>query len=129
MKQEELRIGNLITYYEDKPPFPCGINDMLNAELVLPVKLSEELLLRFGFEKLTTKAPNGYKASCYSYKNGQFIVKFDDGLLSVDIWHGNEKRFAHELQNIYYSLSGEELVLAVEVGVKNEFELQVTNDD
>ncbi len=137
MKQEELRIGNLITYYEDKPPFPCGINDLLNPELILPIRLTEEWLVNLGFVKEDT-TPVSEKHSYYfsrpyndcklsfSYASFRedwgFYHSYTDALSEED----NNKydfiscgiKYVHELQNIYYCLTQTELVLAVAGSVK-----------
>ena len=118
MKAEELRIGNLVynhhneitsvdinTFNKFKYPTMGG-----NPANISPIPLTEEILFKCGFEKLTTKSETGYKASSYSYRNGySFIVCFDDGVLSVDFWQGNEKRYLHQLQNLFHALTNEEL--------------------
>lgn len=77
-----------------------------------PIPLSEEWLLKFGFEKLTSKE-EGFRSTSYTYKDKKnfisFIVHFDDGLLSVSFWQGNEKKYVHQLQNLFHSLTGKEL--------------------
>lgn len=127
MDAKEFRIGNLfndrkgntlmcfgvtredhehggIVWYDEELGFYENVKD------VKPIPLTEEWLLKMGFEKLTTKKPSGYKSSIYAYGgSASLCVCFDDGRLSVDFWQGNEKKYVHELQNFIFALTGEEL--------------------
>ena len=80
-------------------------------EFINPIPLTEEWLLKFGFEKLTDKK-NGFNSNSYTYTKGiSFIVHLNDKLLSVNFWQGNEKKYVHELQNLFFVLTGEELTI------------------
>ena len=126
MKATELRIGNYHYYTcEDslderkKWGEVCQIDsqDLVwlesnqDDEDFKPIPLTEEWLLKFGFEKLTDKK-NGFKSNSYTYTKGiLFIVHLNDKLLSVNFWQGNEKKYVHELQNLFFVLTGEELTI------------------
>ena len=76
-----------------------------------PIPLTEEWLIKLGFEKLTD-SKDGFKNTTYTYTKGiSFIVYFDGVRLSTNFWMGNEKHYIHQLQNLFYVLSGEELML------------------
>jgi len=76
-----------------------------------PIPLTEEWLIKLGFEKLTD-SNDGFKNTTYTYTKGvSFIVHFDGVRLSTNFWIGNEKHYVHQLQNLFYVLSGEELKL------------------
>lgn len=76
-----------------------------------PIPLTEEWLIKLGFEKLTD-SKDGFKNTTYTYTKGiSFIVYFDGVRLSTNFWMGNEKHYIHQLQNLFYVLSGEELIL------------------
>ena len=76
-----------------------------------PIPLTEEWLIKLGFEKLTD-SNDGFKNTTYTYTKGiSFIVYFDGVRLSTNFWMGNEKHYVHQLQNLFYVLSGEELTL------------------
>ena len=76
-----------------------------------PIPLTEEWLIKFGFEKLTD-SNDGFKNTTYTYRKGiSFIVYFDGVRLSTNFWMGNEKHYVHQLQNLFYVLSGEELTI------------------
>jgi len=128
MKANELRIGNIVfdtvgrcnTYVniiapwkEDPNEWVVSTSNMppLFNSSVEPIPLTEEWLKRLGFEKLTYKS-KGFKSDSYSYTGGpSLIVHFDGVRLSVNFWQGNEKRYVHQLQNLYFALTGEELTI------------------
>jgi len=73
------------------------------------IPITENYLKAFGFEKLTDKN-TGFKQSSYSLDNGALIVNFDSGVLEVDFYRGLNYRYVHQLQNLYYALTGKELM-------------------
>jgi len=76
-----------------------------------PIPLTEEWLIKLGFEKLTD-SKDGFKNTTYTYTKGiSFIVYFDGVRLSTNFWMGNEKHYIHQLQNLFYVLSGKELTI------------------
>jgi hypothetical protein len=121
MKATEFRIGNIV-YVKGKVDELNGIadNDYYSTGYghgvwdndIEPIPLTEEWLLKFGFEKIT------HAVRSYSYhicdKNerywffrisGQFgtITREITCVLSYEIKH------VHQLQNLYFALTGEEL--------------------
>ena len=122
MKANELRIGNLVG-------FPSGVKykvDMLYSnyeglDYWQPIPLTEEWLFKFGFEKLTDKS-RGFNSNSYTYTKGiSFIVHLNDKLLSVNFWQGNEKKYVHELQNLFFALTGEELTIYTKSKLRKMF--------
>ena len=121
MKANELRIGNLYVNYEDKIcSWGCDDFAMLWKNQGLEVDelirnfipLTEEWLLKFGFE-LDYKSD--YSISYGHIKNCKFSYKFN--ITENKSWleyHGGaiECKYAHQLQNIYFALTGEELAIA-----------------
>jgi len=81
-----------------------------------PIPLSEEWLLKFGFKK---------ENDSFYYGNGWLDVSIPTVHYSFDIWRGNENYpttsdwseipisvdYVHQLQNLYFALTGEELVV------------------
>ena len=118
LKANELRIGNLILFdgkithaNTRNIAYISNSNRLKNGDSIAfePIKLTEEWLLKAGFEKLTS-IEKGFKSNSYTYGRGfSFIVHLNNGLLSTNFWQGNEKKFLHQLQNIFFSLTGEEL--------------------
>ena len=114
MKANELRIGNLVHFFKDTPAMAVAISShtlyltqgggFINpkTEECVPIPLTDEWLLRFGFEKsgrfyrlgaLTIEVRKTYFRVCLC---GNFLVNL---------------LFVHKLQNLYFALTGEELKL------------------
>ena len=113
MKANELRIGNLITrknkvlkvwiIHPDKilvSGYSWG--KYFKCEYLEPIPLTEEWLFKFGFYKV---GENSYNHNnfwfCELSKNNE--LRFDD-LGNVYV------KYVHSLQNLYFALTGEELV-------------------
>lgn len=131
MKASELRIGNLVQYggvvnkvylishnyfqveSTDIPTFTANKNRA--AE---PIPLTEEWLLRLGFTK-----PNDWH--CYKLVIGDDELQNLESSLQVSFegcgfvqicWGGinaysAQVKYVHQLQNLYFALTGEELTL------------------
>jgi len=107
MKSSELRIGNLINVNGEIQevcdiPLPENCTDK-NTK---PIPLTEEWLLKFGFER----------SGLYNVKSQVYIYD-EHGLVDT----GYEYRFnytemklkyVHQLQNLYFALTGEELTIS-----------------
>lgn len=123
MKSNEFRINNLVKYNDTDEIFTIeeilefGLsvkNDneatYMEYENFSPIPLNKEWLIRFGFEKLTD-IKQGYKSTSFSLNNGNVIIMFDDNILTVS-WRIELKiRYVHQLQNLIFSLTNEELTL------------------
>jgi hypothetical protein len=117
MKSSELRIGNLvINNLNGEILKPCdvlcdGINtdniEGLNYAFIEPIQLTEEWLLNFGFKK---------------HHITHIVYELNGTALAVKIWEDqficfwgrtstkSEIKHVHQLQNLYHSLTGEELI-------------------
>lgn len=132
---EELRIGNYVEYNgctgvvcAIHSPMPCedehfrgiGVVELILRGIVTarideikPIPLTEELLLRFGFE-LDDEDEDKYIISgdvC-----DYILEKTFDGTYIIGVNHGDNTLYfswdiihMHQLQNIIYSLTGQEL--------------------
>lgn len=131
MKANELRIGNLVyckTNDVDTGARKIEVRDvtyhviyaMLNDNWAYePIPLTEEWLLRFGFEK--HKVKNYYSKRCGEYEMQVSMNIFSGSLekdsswfVSIKIDYGNQpltlvRQYIHQLQNIYFELSETEL--------------------
>jgi hypothetical protein len=124
MKANELRIGNIVLNDRveniivaiAEPLNIVGLRtpqgNLINAdiELIKPIPLTEEWLLKFGFELLTDKK-EGYKNTSYSHGKIPILLYWDGSRLSTTFWQGNEMRFVHQLQNLIFALTGTELTI------------------
>lgn len=113
MKSIELRIGNyiiqggLVTIVEQ---LEKSINDWdrTNHKRTIdcqPIPLTKEWLLKFGFDNKFNKGKiNIILKGRLGYKNGRTYF---------NSWAILEKQpdYVHELQNLYYALTGEELTI------------------
>ena len=122
MKVNELRIGNLIEYriqddLDDRKDWwevsKIDATDLCILESNIdydfrPIPLTEEWLLKFGFEK--------------QHNEDDFDYWFKKGFCDDIFWehsegfchnlnYGGEIKYVHQLQNLYFALTGEELVL------------------
>jgi hypothetical protein len=125
MKASELRIGNLVEYKNQYINVsgigPFGIQSEGKKYLIIakfstpdiqPILLTEEWLLKFGFEiNRQTKEENNIWR-CYS-EEGFFEVEQIGSSFFLDDNHcyGTKINYVHQLQNLYFALTGEELVV------------------
>jgi len=123
MKANELRIGNYIIRNGFKPEIVDGWKMFAKIEQVpdwyFPIPLTEEWLLKFGFEK--TESDNSEELYLWSIQIANntslyFNRDIDEWYLSHewnsnhfknDFW--NKPKYVHQLQNLYFALTGEEL--------------------
>jgi hypothetical protein len=113
MKAEELRIGNCVNYFNDGEHSLIRILDWgyahlndassIEYELLKPIPLTEEWLLKFGFEIGWIIS---HKETYFNLnKNGK------DYFYSPDQHHNSSEAIqnVHQLQNLYYALTNKEL--------------------
>lgn len=115
MKVDELRIGNWVECKEyakvNKPEifqittetFHYQYRSSFISKYVEPILLTEEWLLKFGFEKDDTI---WIKHPIYGLleKNGRFFIELGET-------GGIYIKYVHQLQNLYFALTGEELTI------------------
>lgn len=115
MKATELRIGNWLKRLDDSE-FQVTANDIMiiskwsNPFAILPsgIPLTEEWLLKFGFKR------NGYSFEkgmiwfrFWNDKRGRKSLPNACAVNKEEISY--ELQYVHQLQNLYYALTGEEL--------------------
>lgn len=124
MKANELRIGNYyyegvnilkvktITHYDGLGSFVNHI-DTLDTD-IHPIQLTEEWLLKFGFEHSRV----GLFGNNYILNGVSIQLK---GLgVYMFVHHARcEIQYVHQLQNLYFALTGEELLLNNEITSTN----------
>lgn len=113
MEAKELRVGNQLIDYTAEPPLVFTLNlenwvkiASFNYEDILPLPVTEEWLLNAGFELI---GPKYYTCKGYHYTEIKEVnVTCTDGKkqrIAKDINH------AHQVQNLWYALTGEDLVI------------------
>ena len=127
---KELRVENLIlndnyicevlhiyggSYYSCKLKTKQGSEITAQYDLIRPIPLTEEWLLRFGFKKYIHKPIEGEEEKCEEYCIDKLsIVDWGYGFIMSNAFaHGLriELKSVHQLQNLYFSLTGTELAL------------------
>lgn len=132
MRASELRLENFLLLDDEKfvrviwfrlgyvcimelgTEYPSAI---VNLNRLKPVPLTEEWLLKFGFDKKSWKS-QGIVIECFYYeKNGIIIYLIARGF-EIEVKHGDDQfnlfrvwNYVHQLQNLYFALCGEELEL------------------
>jgi len=130
MKAEELRIGN---YYKC---FDGTIDGYRIHQIVLrdfayigdaggdfgnygfkPIPLTEEWLIKFGFEKKKHIYPDNSKSFDYWFNSWYVRFDIDIGIIIIGRLHFQDYQYldnikhVHQLQNLYFALTGTELKL------------------
>jgi hypothetical protein len=111
IKANELRIGNCVILHTENYPdcnYPIGYIDIgvvsIKPERFSPIPLTPEILLKCRFKLF----PWGWIKNDEADKRSLRITKhfnFErDGQTSLEI------KTLHQLQNLYYALTGEELI-------------------
>jgi hypothetical protein len=111
MKGKELRIGNWVRLHENE--FQVNTSGINAAHHLEPIPLTEEWLERFGFEKLNHQSKTWYQTKTYKgdYNfdiaiRGEY-VSLNHGLRTIKLG----KMKVHQLQNLCFALTGEELTI------------------
>lgn len=110
MKASDLRIGNLlhsngvVVTIDGRTIFDIWDDEGLKT--YSPIPLTEEWLLKFGFEYDHDGRYEYHGSKFYRYKS-RLIV--DRGGLFFDYGSDVEIKYAHQLQNLCFALTGEEL--------------------
>ena len=109
MKTTELRIGNYVNGIYDEGEFIAevltvdsegclldanGIYELTSLKVIKPIPLTEEWLVKFGFERLGDISFPFIKSN--DFENSETFSLY--GIKHV-----------HQLQNLYFALTGEEL--------------------
>ena len=120
MISTELRIGNLVEWnneigiisqlFEMEVVFKCGESDLYTA--LKPIPLTEEWLLKFGFNKQGNtiyKELNGFEFGTINTNRSKprFYLQTQGSTSNITL----PIKFVHQLQNLYFALTGEELIL------------------
>jgi len=115
MKTTELRIGNLVLLdgeemiitgiTKDYVYFEGGFS-MISFTDIKGIPLTEEWLLKFGFKKTKMKG----NKNLMEFIKGNFIIYlYEEIEVYFSIWDDITLKYVHQLQNLYFALTGEEL--------------------
>ena len=132
MTSNELRIGNYYQYAGDNGIIYTKVKEIkhnqfgllgdfdgVNFEICKPIELTEEWLLKFGFiQQGVIINNNGLTEQCginYFIKNN-IVYSLSDNQVELDnpnVFLCNLK-YVHQLQNLYFALTGKELTFESE---------------
>ena len=124
IQANELRIGNLVNSKNDGiisitniSEKSVAVNDAhcynhIPVEFISPIPLTEEWLLKLGFKKRKNR-------HLFHWENKIVISEYKDEFenffypkTGYDIRFSNEIKYVHQLQNLYFALTGAELTVA-----------------
>jgi hypothetical protein len=131
MKIIELRIGNIVGF-KNRDDCYCVVTDLSSAggihlirkfydgdeddqpeviDDITPIPLTEEWLLKFGFNNINSKEYGIKCGSCWmSLSNPKDMGEWQDCYCWIfDRFKFIELKYVHQLQNLYFALAEEEL--------------------
>jgi hypothetical protein len=130
MKAEELRIGNYVNILKNIGIPVVGqkwdlweitsidISDcIINPKRYNPIELTEKWLIDFGFRKLKRDEFQFHYKSLATYKSFDLFFYFEYKEMYLCFGQFAEEsdtvpcKYVHQLQNLYFALTGEELKL------------------
>jgi len=117
MEAQELRIGNWIQFRHTETPVRITLGDFVreyndeHLEDYEPIPLTEEWLTRFGFEQHHDDCSNGvmYIKDIFSEQPKTWGVYPNEVGSGIVIKDSIKLEHVHQLQNLYFALTGEEL--------------------
>jgi hypothetical protein len=130
MKAIELRIGNLVNAIDTTTNELCEMNYRVTTiapnyvyvtavteitkgeDELIPIPLTEEWLLKFGFNEITHRDIRSFliqslRADLLYQPNTKRVFSFSE--VDGNTWCLRTVKEVHTLQNLFYSLTGEEL--------------------
>ena len=128
MNPQELRIGNLLSNWNDAivtvkdlyysiyiNEYFVGVKETpsrytFNGKDFKPILLTEEWLLKFGFRKIEAETIFDYEI--WGIDDNEFLFEADEKYYHSFIQtEKHEIESVHRLQNLYFALTGEELII------------------
>lgn len=116
VKSNELRVGNWIFIDNGEKPkyaYQVTAHDIEeiegNGEDCFPIPLTEEKLLKSGFIQIEDEEMNSGWYRKTSTNSDNFIIWNFDGVLTLNGYSDAPLLYLHQLQNLYYAITGNEL--------------------
>lgn len=115
----ELRIGNYYDHNgEIRQVTPNTILEVWEAEHIWcePIPITEEILFKCGFENIGSSY-NTWGLKSNEFSGYLFTIELDKPFyfkvcdLLLNHWSERPIQYLHQLQNLYFSLTGEELTI------------------
>jgi hypothetical protein len=117
MEAKELRAGNFVDHARVESfvewslgMFECLNDGTINIDNFSPIPITDELLIKFGFEKKWIYPKN------HIHPEGWYVWELPFFTLSDNFCYQfsgtrTEIKYVHRLQNLYFALTGQELIL------------------
>lgn len=128
--KNELRIGNLIDLGNriakivEIGHLSCVVVDLEETqdtiedyERVKPIPLTEEWLVRFGFDFRGVNSTMGYTSTQCVFNSFLIFYNTHSGMGYTTVgedefcYHNTKIKYVHQLQNLYFALTGNELTI------------------
>jgi hypothetical protein len=108
IKSNELRVGSTVLYIERIVTIKNAVElynaiDRSTNILYEPIPLTHEILKKCGFEK--------YEPMMYRLKSGWHWIALDINSIYINGRQSVLVNYLHQLQNLYFALTGEELTV------------------
>ena len=104
MESRELRTGNYVRVINDTVREYFIVQDTNQSHFFEPIPLAEEWLVKMGFKKFVTSD------KYHTYALG--VINVNDNIVYVsELGFLNHIKYVHQLQNLYFDLTGEELTV------------------
>lgn len=117
MRIEDLRVGNYVysgNILTQIDSIDNELTELINNGWFKPIPLTEDILLKCGFKKEKVSSYGGADMwqgmGAYSY-NGEWIFSGDYRCLHLVGYFNTQINYLHQLQNLYFALTGEELTI------------------
>ena len=117
IKENELRLGNYIIEDGRETEFNGDFYHWC-SDIMKPIPLTEEWLIKFGMD-YTDGFSNSRKLYVKKHKHDTSNITYSEKEGVLRLTNGNPKgsmliphiKYVHQLQNLYFSLTGEELTI------------------
>ena len=107
MDIKELRIGNFVKIHEITTTLEYT-DFRFNPEFITPIPLTEECLIKLGFDLINNEyhqSRNHDLKLHWTVNKNKMIPEFNEKRFVT----GYDFKYVHQLQNLYFALTGEEL--------------------
>ena len=130
LNENELRLGNL--FIEEKSSKIISVIGLEKNRIVFdgnfkndwqakPINITTEWLFNFGFAQLTN-VNEGFKQNVFTIKkNNNYLAVNFDYVLKVEAFNYLDINYVHQLQNLYFCLTGIELTIKIKRDENNNY--------